>query len=95
MASEELCIVVEYDGWFYHRNKLADDVAKTRALITAGRFVIRVRASGNNPQSGLPQMPVIPGLATAQTQHSVGGKANAEMVSDLIKELEITKVSSD
>jgi hypothetical protein len=86
MVSDELGVVVEYDGWFYHRNQLADDVAKTKALIRAGWFVIRVRASGNNPQNSLPQMPKIPGLATIQSQHSVSGKANADMVLNLIRE---------
>ena len=36
-------VVVEYDGWFYHREQLERDTRKTRDLIGAGYRVVRIR----------------------------------------------------
>ncbi|GAA1774513.1 hypothetical protein GCM10009767_35650 [Kocuria aegyptia] len=84
MVSDEFGVVVEYDGWFYHRSKLDDDVTKTEALIKAGWVVIRVRAHGRNPQEKLPELPNLPNLFTVDTRHGAGGQADAEMVFDII-----------
>lgn len=50
MASSALRLVIEYDGWFYHRDRLDRDGRKTDALIKAGWAVVRVRAAGSSGQ---------------------------------------------
>lgn len=34
---------MEYDGWFYHKDLVEEDLAKTKALLKAGYSVIRIR----------------------------------------------------
>lgn len=85
MLSDELRLVIEYDGWFYHRDQLTEDIAKTKALIDAGWFVIRVRANGRRADESLPEMPPRPGLGTVDTQHGAGGPADAEKVLDVVR----------
>lgn len=36
--------IVEYDGAYWHRHRMDDDLAKTTALLAAGHRVVRVRA---------------------------------------------------
>jgi predicted nucleic acid-binding Zn-ribbon protein len=43
IAIPELRLAVEYDGWYYHRNKVNADRAQTAALESAGWTVVRVR----------------------------------------------------
>ncbi|WP_264357008.1 zinc-ribbon domain-containing protein [Pseudarthrobacter sp. MM222] len=86
MLSDELRLVIEYDGWFYHRDQLTEDMTKTKALIDAGWFVIRVRARGQNPQNTLPEMPQTPGLGIVDTQHGAGGLADAKKVLELVRQ---------
>lgn len=38
-----LQVIVEYDGWYWHKHKQSTDLKKTQALIDAGYKVIRVR----------------------------------------------------
>ena len=40
-------IVVEYDGWFFHKNTADRDDRKTNSLISSGYTVIRVREQSN------------------------------------------------
>lgn len=40
-----LKLVIEYDGWYWHKDKLKEDLQKSLALIAAGFTVIRVRDS--------------------------------------------------
>lgn len=49
--------VVEYDGWFWHKDREVFDVAKTKALIEQGYKVIRVREVGKAPLKYLPKIP--------------------------------------
>jgi hypothetical protein len=37
-------VIVEYDGWYWHKEKFTADTQKTTALIAAGYKVVRVRA---------------------------------------------------
>lgn len=37
--------VIEYDGWWWHKDKTKKDISKTQALLDAGYKVIRVRVS--------------------------------------------------
>jgi hypothetical protein len=36
-------IAIEYDGSYYHQNKMDKDIAKTQQLLDLGYFVIRIR----------------------------------------------------
>lgn len=49
-------IVVEYDGWWWHRNTQERDTYKTENLIRAGFRVIRIR------ENDLSMLPSIPGM---------------------------------
>lgn len=42
-------VVIEYDGWYYHRDRLDRDTEKTAALVAAGYSVFRVREQGLPP----------------------------------------------
>lgn len=42
-------LVVEYDGSYWHQDKLESDRAKTLALLNAGYLVVRVREKGLEP----------------------------------------------
>ena len=46
-------VVVEYDGYYWHKDKFARDISKTKALLGAGYRVIRIRES---PLKFLPQL---------------------------------------
>lgn len=39
-------VVVEYDGSYWHRNKMDKDLSKTKALLSAGYKVVRIRENG-------------------------------------------------
>ena len=53
-------IAVEYDGSFWHRDKVNTDVSKTQDLIDSGYYVIRVREQSNG--NVLPLLPPVRGL---------------------------------
>ncbi len=42
-------IVVEYDSWYYHQDKITEDIARDDALIAAGWRVLRVKAGTQLP----------------------------------------------
>lgn len=42
-------IVVEYDSWYYHQDRLDNDIARDDALIAAGWRVLRVKAGTQLP----------------------------------------------
>ncbi|WP_430459403.1 zinc-ribbon domain-containing protein [Rhodococcus opacus] len=39
----DLRTIVEYDGWYWHKDRLERDIAKTNTLISLGYSVIRIR----------------------------------------------------
>ena len=49
-------VIVEYDGWYWHRDKAENDLFKTRALENEGWTVIRIRETSN--YRPLPLLPV-------------------------------------
>lgn len=46
IALPKIRVVVEYDGWYWHKDKIKSDIAKTRALESLGWRVLRVREEG-------------------------------------------------
>ena len=54
------CIVIEYDGSFWHKHKISTDISKSQGLINAGYSVIRVREQSNGNE--LPLLPEVKGL---------------------------------
>ncbi|MBP1053826.1 DUF559 domain-containing protein [Rhodococcus qingshengii] len=49
-------VIVEYDGWYWHRDKAEKDLLKTRVLEKAGWTVIRIRET--TAKRPLPELPV-------------------------------------
>lgn len=60
LALRELGIIVEYDGYFWHRDKVARDNRKTKALEAQGWKVVRVRER---------RLPVLNGLTVECTDN--------------------------
>ncbi|MFQ6226270.1 zinc-ribbon domain-containing protein [Nocardia sp. NPDC002869] len=52
VCSNGLDVLIEYDGAYWHRNKIDKDTAKTRSLIQAGYHIVRVR-EGDLPDLAL------------------------------------------
>ena len=50
-------VVIEYDGYFWHRDKELSDVRKTRQLLESGYSVVRVREISQKPLFFLPEFP--------------------------------------
>ena len=50
-------VVIEYDGYFWHRDKELSDVRKTQQLLDVGHLVVRVREISQEPLFFLPDLP--------------------------------------
>ena len=75
-------VVVEYDGGYWHRDRVERDVEKSAALMEAGWVVLRVREAGLPPLSPLLDCPRYGELTTHP-----GGREKLERVAGEIKAL--------
>ncbi|WP_261949445.1 endonuclease domain-containing protein [Rhodococcus sp. T9N] len=56
-VATELGIVIEYDGWYWHKVKFVSDTRKCRLLEDLGWTVVRIRERGSR-QERLPLLDV-------------------------------------
>jgi hypothetical protein len=49
LSAGHINIAIEYDGWYWHKERLAEDGRRDRALIEAGWRVLRIKSGGLLP----------------------------------------------
>ena len=85
-------IAVEYDGYFWHRERISSDTSKTKALINKGYSVIRVREQSNGNE--LPLLPAVPGLYQLKYIYDEKHPHLIPQLQDLISEVRRDRMAS-
>lgn len=74
-----LNLVVEYDGFYWHKKRLRADTRKAKVLVKAGYSVLRVRE-----KVGDEELPAVPLSSTAFTQIPWAGADFKELVEEIV-----------
>lgn len=78
--------VVEYDGWYWHRNSALSDLRQTKALTDAGHKVIRVREQAHRKSHCLKYLTPLDSMKQIQFDPKVGNYQT--LASDIVKLIE-------
>lgn len=81
---KELNLVIEYDGWYWHKDREEVDIRKTNDLLDSGKLVVRVRE--RTVGSVLPDLPIKhPSLLQLPWTYSKDGKGLKETTAAILE----------